>query len=251
MARWYGAAAATAAAAVMVALAACGAPPGDDPGGATTPAPSSVETSTGADPSATGPSASGSGSTGSPTSAPPTSPSGPASSDSSASSTSGPGASGSTGPSPTGPADVDLARYQPEISWQQALATAREKFDGRPTSVELGWERGGLVYTVELISDSQEYEVEIDADDGQVLAESTDGLDDDEAKSAGGKVIDTPGIVAVTDAMAAATEATPGRVEEWKLARNSGGVYYEFDIVSGTGDDTEVHVDATSGKVLS
>ena len=246
MTRRYGIAAATAAVLAMV-LGACGAPPVGEPETSPTPEPSSVAPTPAPSASATGPSVSststGASSGTSPTASSPTSATGSAGSG---------GPSGSAGSSPSGSGDVDLAQHQPETSWQQALGIAREQFDGRPTSIELGWERDGLVYTVELVSQTQEYEAEIAAKDGRLLAESTDALDEDEAKSADGKVIDTPGIIAVTDAMAAATESTPGRVREWKLARNSGGVYYEFDIVAdGASDDTEVHVDATSGKVIS
>lgn len=246
MSRRYPVAAATVAALAM-ALAGCGAPPGDDPDAsapppqpsATTAPDTSAPDTSASDPSA--PSASATDPTASVPTSPGTSASGPA-----------PSGSGSGSSSPGGSADVDLAQHQPRTSWQQALGIAQDKFDGRPISIELGIERDGLVYTVELVSDSQEYEIEIDAEDAAVLAESTDALDEDEAKAAEGKVIDTPGIIAVSDAMAAATESTPGRVTEWKLARNSGGVYYEFDIVAGSrSEDTEVHVDATSGKVIN
>lgn len=167
-----------------------------------------------------------------------------------------PSASGSGTGSPGGPAsrvpsdraELDLAKHTPAVSWQQALGIAKEQFDGQLASIELGWERDGLVYDVELVSDTEEFEADVSADDGTVLSQSTDALDDDE--SAREKVIDTPGIVSVEDAMAAATERLPGRVVEWKLDRNSGGVYFEFDIVSGGREDSEVLVDATTGKVI-
>src|SRR5699024_7027990 len=138
-----------------------------------------------------------------------------------------PSASGSSSGSPGGPesrvpsdrAELDLAEHKPTVRWQQALGIAKGQFDGQLTSIVLGWDRDGLVYDVELIADTMEFEADIAADVGMVLSLSTDALDDDE--SAREKVIDTPGIVSVEDAMAAATERLPGRVVEWKLDRNS------------------------------
>lgn len=147
--------------------------------------------------------------------------------------------------------DRDLTAEDLDVSWQDALGTAQDAFDGRPTSIELSWETNEWAYSIELVSDTEEYEAEISASSGEVVSESSDRLDDDDAAEAESEVIDTEGLVDVDDAIQAAVDEVDGRVTEWKLDGSPRGEFFEIDVAPGdSGDDVEVTVDARSGEVV-
>ena len=147
---------------------------------------------------------------------------------------------------------VDLADQKFDLTWQDALDQASEKFDGDVSKIELEVENGVYAYKIELLSDTQEFEYEINANTGDVLDEETDDLDQDEAKTERqNKSIDLDQVVSVEDAMTTALGEQDGRVKEWKLEGKSSGPRYEFDIEqSGSTSDVEIEVDAISGEIV-
>lgn len=146
--------------------------------------------------------------------------------------------------------NADLANEQFKVSWQDALRTAQAAFGGRPTSIELGWENNEYAYTVELVSDTEEFDAEISATTGQIVSQSTDRLDEEDKREAADDVIDADGVIPVGDAVKTATAEAAGRVTEWKLDGSSRGTFYEFDIDVANGDDVDVVVDARTGGVV-
>lgn len=146
--------------------------------------------------------------------------------------------------------DTDLADAEFALSWQDALDIANQQFDGDLYSVGLDWERTQFAYTVKLVSDTDEYEVEIDADSGDVLAEETEPLDDDDAAEKTSEIIDVERVVPWSDALDAAQSEADGRVDEWKLEGTEQGAQYQFDIGQPSGEDLEVSIDAYTGEFL-
>lgn len=159
----------------------------------------------------------------------------------------GDGAAGST----EGGGEQDLAAAEFDVTWKDALATAQDRFAGDPTSIGLDWETSEFAYTVELVSETEEYEVEISATSGDVVSESTDRLEADDAAEAKAEVFDPSQAVDVKDAMAAAVKKVDGRVTEWDLDGSARGLFYEVNVQPpGGADDSEVHVDARTGEVV-
>ena len=146
--------------------------------------------------------------------------------------------------------DTDLADAEFALSWEDALDIANEQFDGDLYSVGLDWERTQFAYTVKLVSDTDEYEVEIDADSGDVLAEETESLDDDDAAEKTSEIIDVEQVVPWSDALDAALNEADGRIDEWKLEGTEQGAQYQFDIDQPSGEDLEVSIDAYTGEFL-
>ena len=146
--------------------------------------------------------------------------------------------------------NTDLADAEFALSWEDALDIANEQFDGDLYSVGLDWERTQFAYTVKLVSDTDEYEVEIDADSGDVLAEETESLDDDDAAEKTSEIIDVEQVVPWSDALDAALNEADGRIDEWKLEGTEQGAQYQFDIDQPSGEDLEVSIDAYTGEFL-
>ncbi|GAC58759.1 peptidase M4 family protein [Gordonia hirsuta DSM 44140 = NBRC 16056] len=147
--------------------------------------------------------------------------------------------------------EFDLAQHRPGVSWEQAVATARSGFDGRLSQLELDRDDGRLVYSVELVSATEEHDAKIDAESGEVIKRKTEPLDAADRAGAQAEAFDLDGLVDPERAMAAALAQAPGRVTEWTLERESHGgtptIEYEIDVVGADGTTTEVRVDATTG----
>lgn len=147
---------------------------------------------------------------------------------------------------------VDLANQKFDLTWKDALDKAKDNFDGDVSKIELEVEGKVYAYKIELLSDTEKYEYEIDANTGDVLEQETDDLDKDEVKSERkNHSIDLDKVISVEDAMKTALGEQDGRVKEWKIEGKTAGPRYEFDIEkSGSTDDVEIKVDAISGDII-
>lgn len=146
---------------------------------------------------------------------------------------------------------ADLATTEFEVSWQDAVETAMGNFDGELAEVELDWNRDRYAYSIELVSDSEEYEVRIDADTGEQLSEETEPIDSDDVAEKTSEVVDLDNIVSWEDALATALDAQDGTVNEWKLEGTKHGPQWQFDVDAESGEDYEVTVDAVSGDLIA
>lgn len=147
--------------------------------------------------------------------------------------------------------DRDLSKKEVAVSWQEAIETAQKKFSGKPTAVKLEWQRDGLLYTVELVSETEEYEAKIDPETGEIVRDETESLDDDDRREAQEDVFDPADVVDLAKAMDTALAEVDGPITEWSLEGDERGVFFQFDIDDGRGDDdVEVIVDATTGEFV-
>lgn len=146
--------------------------------------------------------------------------------------------------------DDDLAAQSLEVSWTDAVSAAQQEFDGRLTSLELDSERQGYVYSVDLVSGSEEYEALVSASSGEILRDETESLDGDDAAEAGDEVFELEGLVEPGDAMTAATGEAEGAARSWSLDREWDGIFYEVEVAPSAGDDLDVTIDAESGEVV-
>lgn len=74
--------------------------------------------------------------------------------------------------------DSDQKRGTPEISMEEVTSQMAEKYDGTVTEVELDREWRGDVYEIEIRGrDGYEYDVEVDANSGEILKEERERED--------------------------------------------------------------------------
>lgn len=145
----------------------------------------------------------------------------------------------------------DVVDQAPDASAAEALAAAQKRFAGNPTKIALDHRVDGtLEYDIELVSNTEKYEVELGADTLEVLSEEREPLDpgDDDLQ----EVFELGAVVDLDKAAATARQSQPGAINEWTLeGDSSGSVVYEFDVVpTGANDDVEVRVDALTGELL-
>lgn len=135
------------------------------------------------------------------------------------------------------------------ISLDDAVAKFKETFpeEGIEVSVvELDEDDGKYAYDIQGFKENKEYEVKIDAETGDILAQEeevdddNDDLDDDIA-------IDFATIITPKEAMTKALENNTGYVKSYELDHNDDGkLVYEIDIEDG--DDVEL--DAETGDII-
>lgn len=130
------------------------------------------------------------------------------------------------------------------VSLDDAIDLFYETFGSEDINIEeIQFERDDnrFVYEFEGWDESNEYELDIDAETGDIIKQEQDDNDDTE------DILDLEGIISPQEAMDIALEAAgSGYVEEWKLEVEDGRTIYEIDIEEG--DDQEV--DAQTGDVL-
>lgn len=135
------------------------------------------------------------------------------------------------------------------ISLDDAVAKFKETFpeEGIEISgVELDEDDGKYAYDIQGFKENKEYEVKIDAETGDILAQEeevdddNDDLDDDIA-------IDFATIITPQEAMTKSLENNTGYVKSYELDHNDDGkLVYEIDIEDG--DDVEL--DAETGDII-
>lgn len=87
---------------------------------------------------------------------------------------------------------------------------------------------------------------EVDAADG-----SETGADEHARETAGDAALATAATVTPDEASAAALASQPGTVKEVDLSNEAGNVVYEVEVVTDTGTEMKVIVDAGSASVLA
>lgn len=100
-----------------------------------------------------------------------------------------------------------------------------------------------LVYNIEGFDEEKEYELELNAENGQIISQEVDSndLNDDDY----GIALDL--IVTPAQAMEGALVTNEGTsVKEWKLEAEKNGIFYEVELY----DDIEVKVNAETGEVI-
>lgn len=158
---------------------------------------------------------------------------------------------GESGSSPQQSA-TDLTTQQFDTAWQDALDKARDKFDGDVNKIELEPnDAGNYVYKVELLSDTQKFAMQVDANSGEIVDKKTEDLDSDErGTERRDERIDLQKVISLEDAMKTALNVHDGPVSKWKLEGDRAGAQYEFDIGTSNGEDREIQINAASGDVI-
>ena len=161
-------------------------------------------------------------------------------------STASPGDSSSTADeSPqTTPSHPDLREFVPDIAPQEAADAALHAAPGDLQSIELTPRRSGLVYRVEIITATEEVDVDVDAADGSVLGQRPERIEHDEVPD---PAISLSDVVPVAEAMVSATAEIDEPVGSWKLGFSDGRLVYQFEFAS---TDREAVVDAFTGQLF-
>ncbi|MER2089731.1 MAG: PepSY domain-containing protein [Sporosarcina sp.] len=138
------------------------------------------------------------------------------------------------------------------LTIEEAEAIAVKSVDGKVTQIELDREKSGDIYEVEVKSDGNEYDLDIDAKTGNVLRTDRDDNDDDDFDDddSDDKVIVSDGkFITKEAAVQIAMKQAKGTATEVELDEDDGRVVYEIEIKDGK-YEYDFDIDAISGEVL-
>ena len=144
----------------------------------------------------------------------------------------------------TTPSHPDLREFVPDIAPQEAADAALHAAPGDLQSIELTPRQSGLVYRVEIVTATEEVDVDVDAADGSVLDQRTERVEHDDVPD---PAISLSDVVPVAEAMIAATDEIDEPVGSWKLGFSDGRLVYQFEFAS---TDREAVVDAFTGQLV-
>lgn len=130
------------------------------------------------------------------------------------------------------------------VSLDDAIDQFYETFgseDINISEIQFNHDDGRYLYEFEGWDGQYEYELDIDAETGEIVQQEQD-YDDDS-----GDILDLEGIISPEEAMEAALDASgSGYVEEWDLEVEDGRTIYDIDVEGGS----DQQVDAQTGDVL-
>ena len=129
------------------------------------------------------------------------------------------------------------------VSLDQALQTFYDTFgeDINIDEIEFEKDRGVYEYDISGWGDGNEYDLEINAETGEITEQSTERDDDQDY------IIEFDNLISPQEAMQiAADDSGSDHITEWSLEEEQGVTAYEIDIENG--DD--ITVDATTGDVI-
>ncbi|MDM5205766.1 PepSY domain-containing protein [Cytobacillus kochii] len=129
------------------------------------------------------------------------------------------------------------------LSIEEAIKTAQEEGKGKVTDVELEWERGNLVYNVELQGNGTETDVELNANTGEVLKVKSEKEDEQDEEI----TLDQK-LFSASDAIQLAEKEADGEFSELQLDHDNGTLIYDIELEGK--QEAEIKIDALTGKVL-
>ncbi|EAC5024867.1 hypothetical protein AR101_12480 [Listeria monocytogenes] len=123
-----------------------------------------------------------------------------------------------------------------DMSYEDAVKTFKDKHrEAEISSVELEKSLGKYVYTVDGISNDNDYEMKFNAETKEQLSDETDRLDQEDA---GGvekenEKLNLDGIKTPKEAMDKAVSEQAGDVTSWNIERELDTTYYEVTVKQG------------------
>lgn len=129
----------------------------------------------------------------------------------------------------------------------EAVSAAQENFDGELTELELDDNNGEWVYKVHLENDSEEYEVELLAEDLSISNEETESDDNNDTEDQ----FSYGDAIPHDEAVQTALDEVGGELGGWSLDKDDGQLEYDVEVTNAdNGDDTDVTINAESGEVI-
>lgn len=133
-----------------------------------------------------------------------------------------------------------------EVTLDDAISTFYETFGSEDINIEeiqLNRDDGRFLYEFEGWDEQSDYELDIDAETGDIVKQ-----EQDEDNDTDGDILELDGLISPEEAMSTALEASgSGYIEEWDLEVEQGTTVYSIDIDDGE----DQKVDALTGELVN
>lgn len=155
----------------------------------------------------------------------------------------------------------DAAKSSPELTYEDISEIVEAQYPGTITEIEQDRKHGKAVYEVEIKDGEKHYELNLDANTGEILEleekrvkqdikltnEQENKIDTNNTEEQ--EVNDSTLIMDMEEAIAIALQEFQGTVTEAELDKENGRYIYEIEIKSN-GVEAEVEIDAQTGEIL-
>ncbi|WP_405099198.1 PepSY domain-containing protein [Oceanobacillus sp. FSL H7-0719] len=142
-------------------------------------------------------------------------------------------------------ADLDA-----KLSREEVKEIIQIEYPGAITEFDLEKENGRIVYDMKIKGENAKYELEVDADTGEVLEVSEENYKHKTNKEEIVKSEHTPeDILSVKEAEEIAQKEFAGTITEIELDEDDGRYVYEVELREGA-QEAEIELDAVTGDIL-
>lgn len=139
-----------------------------------------------------------------------------------------------------------------KVSAIKAIELFKKKYpDAVVTNLELDSDWGSYFYTIEGVDDQNEYEVKIDANTGDLKAQTPEKLDPEDSRKKEEDALDTTNLLSTEEAAQKAIDKVGGgTATDWSLDKDLGTTYWEVKVINGQ-QTTKVKLNSQTGEILS
>lgn len=151
--------------------------------------------------------------------------------------------------------NIKISEMIDEDKAREAVQIAMENFDGLLEEISYSEDDGRPYYEVNLESETEEYEVELDAEDLSIIKEEREKENNKRSYSKLQDALDVE-IISLEEASEKALDAVDGEIKEWSYEVDD--FTYEFEILTNDPqysddddeEDVEVEVNAKNGEII-
>ena len=129
------------------------------------------------------------------------------------------------------------------LSIQEAIEAAQTEFKGKVIEIQLDHDDGKLIYEIELVNESKEAEIDLDAMTGDVLEKEEERSDREKLAKL------NENLLSIAEAKEIAIAEFDGKVIEMELDEDDGRILYEVELRNGS-MEAEMDIDAISGDII-
>lgn len=139
------------------------------------------------------------------------------------------------------------------ISMSKAVAEAEKSVSGRALEAELDWEKGQLVYEVEVVSGDALHKVHVDAASGEVVGSDRERLEGMWQNWFGSDKVKA--VQSAPQSLAQLIESVEkdsgDRVTDASIDKKGDRYFYEMELHNDAGQEREVMVSLADGRIMT
>lgn len=149
-----------------------------------------------------------------------------------------------------GSEEVDLKTADIDMTIEDAVNNFNNTHaDAQLTNVGLDYDNGKYIFSVDGFDDTNEYEMDFDAETKEVLNDKSEKLDSEDKYEVETDVITIDNNIQPMDAMEAAVAERNGTVESYEVDSDFGQIVYDVTVKDGN-TEAEVRINAVDGSVV-
>ncbi|PKG24513.1 PepSY domain-containing protein [Niallia nealsonii] len=145
-----------------------------------------------------------------------------------------------------------LAKENLKVNIEDAVKTFQDKYpDAAITEMSLDSDFGKWHYEVEGINERNQYEVEIDANNGELNVKEEEKLDAEDANGVKKEkeALNLDNLITQEKLFNIVNDAQKGAITQWSLEKESASTYFDVSVEEQL-KEYEVSVDAQTGEIL-